>query len=399
MPAPFRRPQHKILLTRLQEQRRFIQVLAGPRQSGKTTIAQQVVETLKAPAHYASADEPALRGTAWIDQQWEAARLLAADANRKGAVLVLDEIQKIPGWSETVKRLWDADTKTKIPLSVALLGSAPLLVQHGLTESLAGRFEVIPVTHWSFTEMQEAFGWSVEEYIYYGGYPGSAALVQDYERWAQYVVHSLIETTISRDILLMTRVDKPALLRQLFQLGSSSSGQIVSYQKLVGQLQDAGNTTTLAHYLELLHGAGMLAGLKKYSAKHIRQRASSPKLLVLNTALMSAQVDIPFAQARRQPDLWGRLVESSVGAHLVNGSVGTTLRVFYWREGAKEVDFILQKGKSVTAIEVKSGRQRESLAGIDAFNELYRPQRKLLVGSGGIPLEEFLSLPPSRWVE
>jgi len=399
MPAPFRRPQHKILLTRLQEQRRFIQVLAGPRQSGKTTIAQQVVETLTKPAHYASADEPALRGTAWIDQQWEAARLLAADANRKGAILVLDEIQKIPGWSETVKRLWDADTKSKVPLSVALLGSAPLLVQQGLTESLAGRFEVIPVTHWSFTEMQEAFGWSVEEYIYYGGYPGSAALVQDYERWAQYVVHSLIETTISRDILLMTRVDKPALLRQLFQLGSSSSGQIVSYQKLVGQLQDAGNTTTLAHYLELLHGAGMLAGLKKYSGKHIRQRASSPKLLVLNTALMSAQVNIPFAQANRQPDLWGRLVESSVGAHLVNGSVGTPLRVFYWREGAKEVDFILQKGKSVTAIEVKSGRQRESLAGITAFSELHRPQRKLLVGSGGIPLQQFLSLPPSRWVQ
>jgi hypothetical protein len=247
--------------------------------------------------------------------------------------------------------------------------------------------------------MKDAFGWSVEQYIFYGGYPGSASLIQDHNRWAQYVVHSLIETTISRDILLMTRVDKPALLRQLFQLGSSSSGQIVSYQKLVGQLQDAGNTTTLAHYLELLHGAGMLAGLKKYSGKQIRQRASSPKLLVLNTALMSAQVDIPFAQVKHQPDLWGRLVESCVGAHLVNGSVGTPLRVCYWREGAKEVDFILQQGKSLTAVEVKSGRQRESLAGIDAFRKRYRPQRTLLVGSGGIPLEEFLSLPPSRWLE
>lgn len=399
MAKRFRRPQYKTLLARLQEPRRFIQVLAGPRQSGKTTIAQQVVEALKSPAHYASADEPALRGTAWIDQQWEAARLLAAKTNRKGAALVLDEIQKIPGWSETVKRLWDADTKNKVTLSVALLGSAPLLVQHGLTESLAGRFEVIPVTHWSFTEMREAFGWSAEQYIYYGGYPASASLIQDHERWAQYVVHSLIETTISRDILLMTRVDKPALLRQLFQLGSSSSGQIVSYQKLVGQLQDAGNTTTLAHYLELLHGAGMLIGLKKYSGKHIRQRASSPKLLVLNTALMSAQVGIPFAQAKRQPDLWGRLIESAVGAHLLNGSVGTNVRVFYWREGDEEVDFILQKGKRLTAIEVKSGRKRESLRGFNAFGKRFRPQRMLLVGKEGIPLEEFLALPPSSWVE
>ncbi|MBM4160867.1 MAG: ATP-binding protein [Ignavibacteria bacterium] len=396
---PFKRPQFKILLARLQEPRRFIQVLAGPRQSGKTTIAQQVVEALKIPSHYASADEPALRATAWIDQQWESARLLTAKTNRAGAVLLLDEIQKIPGWSETVKRLWDADTKNKVPLRVALLGSAPLLVQQGLTESLAGRFEIIPVTHWSFIEMKGAFGWSVEEFIYYGGYPGSASLIRDHERWTQYIVHSLIETTISRDILLMTRVDKPALLRRLFQLGCSSSGQIVSYQKLVGQLQDAGNTTTLAHYLELLHGAGMLAGLKKYSGKQIRQRASSPKLLVLNTALISAQVDAPLAQARRQPDLWGRLVESSVGAHLVNGCVGSALRVFYWREGGKEVDFILQQGKALTAVEVKSGRERESLAGIDAFSNRYRPRRKLLVGSGGIALEEFLSLSPSRWLE
>lgn len=396
--STFRRTQYKTLLLRLQEARRFIQVLAGPRQSGKTTIARQVLEGMKTPAHYASADEPTLRGTPWIEQQWETARLQAAKSGRRGAVLVLDEIQKIPGWSVTVKRLWDADTTTRVPLRVVVLGSAPLLIQQGLTESLAGRFEVIPVTHWSFLEMQEAFGWSLEQYIYFGGYPGSAALVKDRERWAHYVVDSLIETTISRDILLMTRVDKPALLRQLFQVGSSYSGQIISYQKLVGQLQDAGNTTTLAHYLELLHGAGMLAGLRKYSGKQLRQRASSPKLLVLNTALMSAQSHFPLEEARRQPDLWGRLVESAIGAHLVNDSVGTAVQVFYWREGAKEVDFIVQRGKSITAIEVKSGRKRENLAGIDSFGKRFRPQRKLLVGTDGIPLEEFLSSPSSDWL-
>ena len=396
--AAFRRIQYKILLQRLQEPIRFIQVLAGPRQSGKTTIAQQVVDALKFPTRYASADEPGLKGSSWIEQHWEVARLTVAETDPPAAILVLDEIQKIPGWSETIKRLWDADSRRKIPLRVAVLGSAPLLIQKGLTESLAGRFEIIPVTHWSFTEMHSAFGWSLDQYIYFGGYPGSAALINDRERWAEYILHSLIETTISRDILLMTRVDKPALLRQLFQLGCSYSGQVVSYQKLVGQLQDAGNTTTLAHYLGLLHGAGMLAGLQKYAGNELRRRGSSPKLLVLNTAFISAQSDVALDDAKRQPDLWGRLVESAVGAHLINGSVGTPLRVHYWREGSGEVDFILRKGKWTTAIEVKSGRRRDSLAGIARFAELYRPQRKLLVGSDGVPLEEFFGLPPSALV-
>jgi hypothetical protein len=394
--AIFKRAQCTTLQSRLEEHRRFIQVLAGPRQTGKTTIAGQAIAALKSPSHYASADEPSLHGTSWIEQQWEVGRSLAGEAGR--AVLVLDEIQKIPGWSESVKRLWDQDTRKKVRLNVVVSGSAPLLVQQGLTESLAGRFEVIPVTHWSFCEMRDAFGWTLEQYIYYGGYPGSATLIGDRERWARYIVDSLIETTIARDILLMTRVDKPALLRQLFQLGCSYSGQIVSYQKLVGQLQDAGNTTTLAHYLDLLAGGGMLTGLQKFSGKAIRQRASSPKLLVLDTALMTARSRLTLEEARKDGDLWGRLVESAAGAHLVNSTAGTSVNVFYWREGAKEVDFIMQKGKSVTALEVKSGRKRESLSGIKAFSEAFRPQRTILVGEGGIPLERFFRSPTSEWV-
>jgi uncharacterized protein len=393
------RPQYKALLKRLQEPRRFVQVLAGPRQSGKTTLARQVMDALKLPTRYASADEPALKSTTWIEQQWEAARMALSESEAAGGILILDEIQKIPGWSETMKRLWDADSRKKIPLRVVVLGSAPLLIQKGLTESLAGRFEVIPVTHWSFTEMRSAFGWSLDQYIYFGGYPGAAALIDDRDRWAQYILHSLIETTISRDILLMTRVDKPALLRQLFHLGCSYSGQVVSYQKLVGQLQDAGNTTTLAHYLDLLQGAGMLAGLQKYAGNELRRRGSSPKLLVLNTAFISAQSHITISEAKRQPDFWGRLVESAVGAHLINGSVGTPMRVHYWREASDEVDFILHRGKWTTALEVKSGRRRESLSGIAKFAELYRPQRKLLVGTDGMPLEEFFGLQPSALVE
>ena len=396
--ATFFRSQYKTLLQRLQQPRRFVQVLAGPRQSGKTTIAQQVVDALKLPTRYATADEPALKSTSWIEQQWEAARLAVSEADPPGGILVLDEIQKIPGWSETIKRLWDADSRKRIPLRVAVLGSAPLLIQKGLTESLAGRFEIIPVTHWSFKEMRSAFGWGLDEYIYFGGYPGSAALINDRERWAQHILHSLIETTISRDILLMTRVDKPALLRQLFQMGCSYSGQVVSYQKLVGQLQDAGNTTTLAHYLDLLHGAGMLAGLQKYAGKELRRRGSSPKLGVLNTAFISAQSHVTLDEAKRQPDLWGRLVESAVGAHLINGSVGTSLHVYYWREASDEVDFVLSKGRWTTAIEVKSGLRRESLSGITRFAELYRPQRKLLVGTDGMSFREFFDLPPSALV-
>jgi len=393
----FRRPQYSVLLKRLRAQRRFIQVLAGPRQSGKTTLAMQVLDGLRHASHYASADEPALKGTPWIEQQWEVARQMAMRGPRR-TILVLDEIQKIPGWSETVKRLWDTDTRNHVPVFLLLLGSSPLLLQQGLTESLTGRFEIVPVAHWSFSEMRDAFGWSIEQYVHFGGYPGSAALIEDQERWKQYILHSLIETTISRDILLMTRVDKPALLRQLFQLGCSYSGQVVSYQKLVGTLQDAGNTTTLAHYLNLLHGAGMLAGLQKFAGKELRRRSSSPKLLVLNTALISAQSAGTLIDMKRQPDLWGRLVESAVGAHLMNEAVGTSVRIYYWRESSREVDFILQQGRSITAIEVKSGRARDSLTGINRFSELFRPQRTFLIGVDGIAFSDFFTSPLSRWV-
>jgi predicted AAA+ superfamily ATPase len=396
MAKTFKRAQFKVLLGRLSEPRRFIQVVAGPRQTGKTTLARQAVEEIGFPFHYVSADEPALHGTAWIEQQWETARAQALE--KKNCTLVLDEVQKIPGWSETVKRLWDEDGRSKLPLRVVLLGSSPLLVQQGLTESLAGRFEVINVSHWSFEEMRKAFGWSLEEYIYFGGYPGAAPLIGDIERWRRYVLDALVETAVSRDILLLTRVDKPALLRQLFHLGCAYSGQIVSYQKLVGQLQDAGNTTTLAHYVELLAGAGMLTGLSKYAGSKLRQRGSSPKLLALNTALMTAQSGLTFDEARKDGDFWGRVVETAAGAHLVNSSSGTAVSTMYWCEGAKEVDFILEKGKSVTAIEVKSSRKRESLSGIQSFSDSFHPKRTLLVGERGIPIERFLKSDVSEWV-
>ncbi len=390
--ADYRRSAFDLLLRRLREPRRFIQVLAGPRQVGKTTLALQVVEALDRPAHYASADDPVGRDTAWIEAQWDLGRLGAG--RRRGGVLVLDEIQKIPGWSETVKRLWDEDTRRRMPLRVLLLGSAPLLVQRGLTESLAGRFELVRVTHWSFSEMREAFGWDLDRYLYFGGYPGAAPLVRDPRRWASYIRDSLIETTISRDVLLLTRVDKPALLRQLFRLACEYSGQVLSYSKMLGQLQDAGNTTTLAHYLELLGGAGLAVGLEKFSGSAVRRRGSSPKLLVLNTALITATSGLSLREARATPEVWGRLVESAVGAHLVNAG----LEVSWWRERNREVDFVVGRGRSVFPIEVTSGRRKGSLPGMDAFARAFRTTRRLLVGGEGLPLETFLAQPPETWL-
>lgn len=388
---------HNELLKRLNERRRFVQVLVGPRQVGKTTLVQQVMKAVTIPAQYASADEPTLRDRAWLAQQWDIARLKAKDS-QKGALLVVDEIQKVNEWSGVVKLLWDADTHSGVPLKVVLLGSSPLLLQSGLTESLAGRFEVIAVPHWSFAEMREAFGWNVEQYVFYGAYPGAAELIVEPERWRRYILDSLIETTISRDILLLTRVDKPALLRRLFQLGCAYSGQVLSYQKMIGQLTDAGNTTTLAHYLELLRGAGMLAGLQKHSTGPARQRGSSPKLQALNTALMSAQDHRSLEEARKDGDYWGRLVESCVGAHLINSSFGTNIDVAYWRERNREVDFVLRQGKAVAAIEVKSGRRRESLPGMEAFAKSREVKRQLLIGGQGVRLEEFLLKPAQHWL-
>jgi predicted AAA+ superfamily ATPase len=398
-PLVYRRPLYHALLKRLREPRRFIQVLAGPRQVGKTVLARQVMESLDIPSLYASADEPTLRDRIWLEQQWELARLKIDPRNgASAALLVLDEVQKVANWSEVVKRLWDEDSRARRQLKVILLGSAPLLVQRGLTESLAGRFEILPATHWNYAEMRDAFKWDLDRYLFYGGYPGSAELVADENRWRRYIIDSLIETTISRDILLLTRVDKPALLRRLFRLACDFSGQVVSYQKMLGQLQDAGNTTTLAHYLDLLEGAGMVTGLPKYSGARVRQRGSSPKLQVMNNALMTATSDLTLDEARKERDYWGRLVESAAGAHLVNGARGTGIQVFYWRERSREVDFVLRLGRSIVAIEVKSGRARESLAGMQALTKEARLKRKLLVGGDGISLKEFLLKPVEYWL-
>lgn len=413
----FERSQAEVLRRRLDESPAFMIVVAGPRQVGKSTMVRQVLTGR--PASLVAIDQPlpdapdpfysaesvarqlpgAVPTVERIVECWTQARAKAR-ALREGShfVLAIDEIQKIPRWSEVVKGLWDADRAEGLNLHVVLLGSSPLLMQKGLTESLAGRYEMIRMSHWAYPEMQDAFDFSLGEYLYFGGYPGSARLIRDEQRWRQYVRASLIQPNIEKDILQMTRVDKPALLKTLFELGCAYSGQIVSFTKLQGQLQDAGNTVTLSHYLDLLAQAGLLTGLQKYAGQKLRQRASSPKLNALNTALMSALTGYTFAQAQADRSYWGRLVESAVGAHLVN-SASDNCEIHYWRESPDEVDFVISDGHRMTAVEVKSNVGFAVPKGLDIFASQYAGTRKLLVGDGGVALAEFLSRPAADWLE
>ena len=384
----YRRGSSKVLESRLLEPRKFIQVVMGPRQTGKTTAVKQALEGAGIPAvAFDAGSVRALSTASRIAIEWEQARLLA---RREGsAVLFIDEAQKVAGWSDVVKELWDEDSWNDIPLRVVVSGSSSLLLQKGMSDSLKGRFEVIRSTQWSFPEMSEAFGFGLEDYLLRGGYPGAASLADDNARWHDYLADSIIESTISNDILQLENVRKPALLRRLFELGSYYSGQEFSYRKLLGQLDDKGNTDTVAHYLDLLDGAGMLAGLQKYHPKEHVARRSSPRFAVYDTALMTAAWRDRSNELLSNSDLRGRLVESAVGASLLNRSAVEHFELFWWRDGNDEVDFVVRKGGSVIAIEVKSGRVK-SLGGLEAFIERFPGARPLVVGGAANPLEDFL---------
>lgn len=416
----YQRTQVSVLQRRLAEVPRFINIVAGPRQVGKTTLVRQAIDGLAhkfvsvdpagdAPdLRFAYALEDTLeidgapRDSAWLIRTWKTARAQCLDVQQRQPgqpfVFVLDEIQKIPRWSDTVKGLWDADRAKGLAMHVVLLGSSPLLIQKGLTESLAGRYELMHATHWSWPEMHHAFDFTLDEFIYFGGYPGAAPFIHNEERWHNYVLGSLVQPSIEKDILQMTRVDKPALLRQLFVLGAAHSGQLLALGKVKGQLQDAGNETTLAGYLDLLGQAGLLVGLHKYHVGLARRRASPPKFNVLNAALMSTALPYTFAQAKADRSHWGRLVESTVGAHLCN-SAQPREAVSYWRESPHEVDFVIHDAVRLTAIEVKSTPTTGQLGGLDAFCKHHPNAKPLLVGATGIQLAEFLSHPLGHWLE
>ena len=365
-------------------------VLAGPRQVGKSTLVRQVVQGLTIPYSVEVADAVDPKDSDWIRRIWEGARTTMTLRGEQERLLVIDEIQKIDNWSEVVKREWDEDTRRHIQLKVVLLGSSRLLLKKGPTESLAGHFELIRLGHWSYHEMHEAFGMTLDQFIYFGGYPGAAPLVEDEKRWRKYIKDSLVAPSIEKDVLMTATIYKPALMKQLFELGCSYSAEMLSLTKLMGQLQDAGNVTTLAAYLELLDQCTLLKGLQKYAHDDARKRRSIPKYQVYNNALLTAYKGRSFLTDRTDTQLWGRWVESAIGAHLIGSAEELDYQIFYWRESSLEVDFILVNKGEVTAIEVKSGR-RGMNSGLPAFAKTFHPHRSFVVGTGGVSIEDFLS--------
>jgi len=422
LPRGFQRHVGGLLADRLAEAPERLQILAGPRQIGKTTLVDQLLNGPHRPvgsrmllAAETSPDEigaglgwirPAHINADWLVAQWARAEASARawydsdhpDAKRTPFVLAIDEIQQVPQWSSSIKSLWDRTRALGIRMHVLLLGSSPLLMQRGLTESLSGRFEVVRMGHWSFEEMNDAFGLTLDQYLYFGGFPGSANLIGNETRWRDYVRESLIAVNIEKDIFEMFRVDKPALLSELFSLGCAYSGQIMSLDKAKGRL--GGHTLTLSHQLTLLSHAGLLSGLHKYAGQLIRQRKSPPKFMIHNSALMSAMGSHGFDEARADRSHWGRVVESAVGAHLLNTADGDT-HVHYWRDGDEEVDFIVERRGALVAIEVKSHAEttghRATHSGLNEFCRRHPKTRTLLVGGDEMPLGEFLRRPATEW--
>lgn len=388
----YQRRQVPVIAQRMQEaDNPLIQVVAGPRQTGKSTMITQALDQAGVAARTVSADDVLAPSVEWIREEWQQARNEQRVAGGH-FVLVLDEIQKVKGWPNVVKGLWDADQRERIPLKVFLSGSSSLLLRRGLEDSLKGRFEVIRSPHWSFGECRDAFGFSLDDYLFFGGFPGAARLASDEARWRAYMRDSIIEPTISNDVLEEEDVRKPALMRALFELGVTFSAQELSYNKMLGQLQDAGNTTTLAHYLTLLDKASMLAGLEKYYPKATSRKKSSPRFMVYDTALMTSASGRPKDLLLGDRELRGHVMESAVGAYLLAQAPEKGFAVNWWREGRDEVDFVVSSARGVVAIEVKSGRTK-SQGGMAAFLRQYPEALRVVVGgsaSGAISVENFL---------
>lgn len=387
----YKRIQFPDILSRMSEPRRFIQVLAGPRQVGKTTLMDQVLAECNLPYYLYNADGVDENDTDWVRRVWESARMQMDTQHHRETVLVIDEIQKIRNWSEAVKREWDTDTRTGRNMKVFLLGSSRLMIRSGLTESLAGRFEMTHLGHWTLQEMSDAFGWTLDEWIYYGGYPGTATLIKDIKRWRKYIKDALVAPAIEKDVIMTTNIYKPALMKQLFELGCTYSSELLSLTKVLGQLQDAGNVTTLSAYLGILDECNLLTGLQKYSNDDARRYQSIPKFQVYNNALLTAFKGSTFEKDRVTPEVWGRWVESAVGTFLLAGAEEGGYKVYYWRERSNEVDYILVRQGVVVALEVKSGR-RGMNSGLPKFCEKFDPKRALVIGTDGIPFDTFFRM-------
>ena len=387
----YKRAEYQTIKSRLEENRKFIQVVMGARQIGKSTVVKQVLKDIDIPFQFFSADNVPATNTAWVSNCWAAVRSLKENKGWGSVILVIDEIQKIANWSEAVKKEWDADTFNDNDIKVLLLGSSRVMLEKGLSESLAGRFEEIRMTHWTYNEMKECFGLTLDQYVFYGGYPGAATLLNDSDRFEQYIQSSIIDATINKDILMDTPIGKPALLKQTFELGAAYSGNLLSLTKMLGALQDSGNTSTLAGYVNLLNDSGLLCGLQKYSVDMSRRRASIPKFQVYNNALKLVYTPMTFEQAILDRKAWGHIFESAIGAYLVSQAFVHRFEVYYWRERNDEVDFILHKKGVLVAVEVKSNAEKTT-QGLEKFKQLFNPKASFIIGDGGISAEEFFSM-------
>lgn len=339
----------KVLLDRLNAKSPLIQILIGARQVGKSTAAQTIFDSWEGPKHFVTADSPTPPPAQWIGWEWEKARRLG-----NGVLIIIDEVQKVPGWSEEIKRLFDPE-RGKGTVKVLLLGSSSLGLSRGVSESLAGRFELVPAPQWTFAECKTAFGWDFDTFLKYGAYPGAAEFAGDDERWRNYILNSIIEPVLGRDVLIQRTVAKPALFRQTFEMAVQYPAHIISLQKMLGQLQDRGNATTMKHYLDLLKQCFLILPLQKFSGSLIQTKQSSPKIIVLNHALTHAYVN--FNRINVDPGWYGFLFESILGAHLAQIP---NAELFYWREGNHEIDFVLKRQDEIFAIEVKSGLRKKA---------------------------------------
>jgi len=381
------------LVQRLHSPRCRIQVLFGPRESGKTTLAQQAIQAFAGRATYVSSDGPTAIDAFDLEQKWELARL---ECRRSGRwLLILDEVQRTAGWSAVARRLRDGDAGEGLDLRVLMIGSSMPLLDAGLKSDLQGLYDMTPTGHWSYAEIQERFGWTLDQYIYFGGYPRTAEMLANEEGWRAFLLEQVIETALARDVLLSAQVAKPSLLRSFFRLACTHSAEVLSFQKMTTQLPGAGNTTTLSGYLELLQGAGLVRGLQKFDDGEERKRGSIPKLQVFNSGLATALSGWTYESARGDGDRWGRLVESAIGAHLANAAVtGEIDDLCYWRERNRDVAFVIRAGNRIVALDVKAGQRKISMPGIEVFARAFRPYRRLEVGAEGIPVEEFLRISP-----
>lgn len=386
----YQRRHLNILKSRMAEPRRRMQIVMGPRQVGKSTLVGQFTEGISVPFDFFAADGVNRFDSSWIPNKWQQVRMRMDIHSEQEHILIIDEVQKIRGWSEQVKKEWDEDSRSHRNLKVILLGSSRLLLQKGLEESIEGRFETIKMGYWDWQEMHEAFGFSMDEYVYFGGFPGLAPDIQDEDRWRNLMEDSIISPILTRDILEIEEIRNPALLRQVFELACIESTKELSLTKMQGTM-NSGTVPTIKNYLDILNKSMIVQPLQNYSPSRVKEKQSVPKMQVFNNAFRNRFGTFSFDEARVDPAEWGRLVESAVGAHLANRAMTDDYELFYWRnERRQECDYVLRKGQALVAIEVKSGSVDKTV-GFEKFKEQFADNvtAAFIVGPHALPLDDF----------